>query len=205
MMFIPEPFKPKSSILNLLAKLISESPFASLISSMEDREIYISKVPIILHDEKIYGHLSSRNDHCRHIKNSKAVHRLLIDGPHGFISPRFLGNRPNDIPTWNYVSSVIDANITPIEDKAGIRQTLARQLQIYDAQNTAYLDPGEFAIIEQEIMAFSVPLTEENVLLKVKLSQNKSDADFQAIIEHLKNAGQQDLVDWMLRERNSTN
>ena len=199
-MFTPEAFNTVDGKISYLAKLISAFPFATLVSTA-DGELQISKVPIIFENSKIYGHLSTRNEHCKYLINLKAKHRLLIDGPHGFISPKFLGNRAHDIPTWNYVSAVINAPVIPIQSANDIIQLLSRQLKIYDDQDVSYLESSEFSIIEQEIMGFSMDFSEKDFLIKRKFSQNKSDSDFSEIIKSLKISNQSNLADWMLETR----
>jgi predicted FMN-binding regulatory protein PaiB len=198
--FIPEPYQTKHDVLDLVAKLIENFPLSTLISSKKE-DIFISKVPIVLFEGKIYGHLSLRNDHCTYLKDKDCKHRLLIDGPQGFVSPRFLGNRAHDVPTWNYVSSVVDASVSCITDKKGIGQILTRQLRSYDGQGLSFLHSSEFDIIEKEVLGFSIPLTKQNVTIKQKLSQNKSDDDFNLIIESLRQRGEEKLVEWMVNAR----
>ncbi|RYZ86332.1 MAG: hypothetical protein EOP04_14095 [Proteobacteria bacterium] len=201
LMFIPEPFKVEAKDkLQIFSRLVTEAPFATLIS-YRNSDIYITKVPIIYRDSKIYGHLSTRNEHCLYLRDTLAKHTILIDGPHAFISPRSVGNRPNDIPTWNYISALVDSPVTTIENNNDIISVLSKQLEAYDGQDVSYLEPKEFSVIGSEIMAFSFSADEGNITVKQKLSQNKSDSDFENILKNLKEKGCKKLVEWMIASR----
>ncbi|MFN7056990.1 FMN-binding negative transcriptional regulator [Hyphomonas sp.] len=130
-------------------------------------------------------HLSAHNPVARRLEAGASV-LIVFTGPDAYISPDWYGPVPNQVPTWNYLS--VEAEGIPV--LAGAAQFLDDVSAHFESAlapkppwTRAKMDPGAFEKMLRGIRAFDlIPHRFEGIS---KLSQNKTDAAREGVIEAL--------------------
>ncbi len=103
-------------------QLIADHPWAELISSSPDDggDLVVSHLPILQDPDTaepvVLGHLAAEDARIHQLGDRRVV--LVVQGPHGYISPTWYQDGPF-VPTWNFavahlhgVPEVLDATET---------------------------------------------------------------------------------------------
>ena len=116
---------------------------------------------------------------------------FVFHGPEAYVSPSWYPSKREHgkaVPTWNY--AVVHAHGTPevVEDRAALRAILQRQTQAHEGglPKPWALDDAPAAFLEQMLQAIvgiRVPVVRWEA--KFKLSQNRSAADREGVIDGL--------------------
>lgn len=175
--------------------IIENYSFAQIITNKltEDNFPAISNCPLQLQkNTQLLGHLSANNPV---IKSNSEMVKVIFNGPHGYISPRW--HKEQVVPTWNYANVSLICKLTII-DQPEAKLAAMKSL-------SAYYDPAwdftEFELglnkkrVEQMLAAITVfTLDIETVTSKFKLSQNRSDACRKAFRKQLKLSNYHELA-----------
>lgn len=84
--------------------LVRDHGWALLVSST-GAGIVASHVPVLLEEGEpfsVLGHVGRPDEELHRMADGREV-MLVVDGPHGYVSPGWYGYTPA-VPTWNYVS-----------------------------------------------------------------------------------------------------
>lgn len=173
-MYNPEHFKNLD--LDKLFKVIDDYPFATIISDDE-----VNHLPLYRDGMKLVGHMSRKNP----LALGKKV-KVVFHGPHTYINSSWYTK--NDVPTWNYVVVHVSGSLKLIEDAPGILKILKFS---NDHINGLYPDKWDMYVPEDlrgsnltnAIVGFEISI--EHMEGKFKLSQNRSEADQQGVIQGL--------------------
>lgn len=172
--------------------LIDAHPFATLIAGAE-----IAHIPLLLDRERrvLRGHVARANPLWRAFDRPVTA---VFTGPHGYVSPRWY-RTPDQVPTWNYAVAHVTGRATGIEGEAvdALLADLAARFEGPGGWTLGEVDPAELADMRRAIVAFEIGL--DDVTAKLKLSQNRVDADREGAIAGLEAAGEAALVAWMRR------
>lgn len=184
-MAIYTPAQFASQDAQLARQLIAEHPFATLITQAAGEELQVSHIPLLCVDDVLYGHLATPNPHWQKFDQGSTL--ALFHGPHAYIDPHWYEKPAENVPTWNY--AVVHVHGQPVLlDDTQKREHLG---QLY-----AHLSPGQTlptASVSLErllkgIVAFRMPITRMDV--KLKMSQNKGEADRRRLVAALLATGQ---------------
>jgi transcriptional regulator len=196
LMYCPSAFR-----LDDRAKLLAHAacyPFATLITH-DEGSVDASHVPLLVDAERgeLRGHLARENAQLRHI--GAGAHVLAIfHGPHGFVSPSVYLDP--GVPTWNFV--VVHARgRARLVDDAGLRTILDETVARFDTSSwRASVGEDYLTRMRGGIVGFAVTI--ESLEGKWKLSQNRSAADRERVIEFLERGDASSReVAAMMRER----
>ena len=186
-MYIPRHFEEKD--MAVVETLVREFGFATLISVVDGLP-WATHIPLelVVHgsDWRLYGHIARANPQWRNLSEQTEVLAVFI-GPHSYISPSWY-DQPN-VPTWNYQAVHIYGKPAILEGEkleAMLRQLMHRYESAHAAQPHKYDDlPGEML---QKDMRGLVGLEIQVMRIEAvsKLSQNRSIASYNSIIDHLK-------------------
>lgn len=157
--------------------VIQAHPFATLVSCSEG-EPWISHAPVSLVDGVLIGHLARANPHSQLFDGSHPL-TCIFHGPHAYVSPRWY-DTPNQVPTWNY--AVVHVHGVP--ESLGEKETAEALLDLvagYDPELT--FEPEALARQAKGVIGFRMAI--DRLDCKFKMSQNKTDADRQGVIEGL--------------------
>ena len=199
----PNPaFRPKGDDATkraLAEAVVREIGFAKLFLTTPDGP-RVAHVPLFLTDDgAAQFHVARGNGLAKHLAGSDAL--LLVDGPHGYISPDWYGAGDNQVPTWNYISVEMEGPVRRM-DKDGLVALLDDLSTVYegglapkapwtrDKMDAVYFDKLLTAIdgFEMEIRAWRPTF---------KLSQNKTVEERERVIEELDKSGQRALAHMM--------
>ncbi|WP_293933579.1 FMN-binding negative transcriptional regulator [Iodobacter sp.] len=161
---------------------IHDYGFATLISQV-DGKAFASHLPLTLiaKEQKLVGHIARANPHWQAWQNNAQV-LAIFQGPHGYISHRYYPCGPQ-VPTWNYSAVHVTGQIQLLDNPA---QALATLVSQYEGEPYARPDimPAEFIQrLQAAIVSFEIKI--ESLSGKFKLSQNKSHAEQDRIIQAL--------------------
>jgi transcriptional regulator len=117
---------------------------------------------------------------------------VIFQGPHAFISPSWYENR-STFPTWNYTAIHARGRPRLVEDPEAIRAVLRRTVARYD---TPLGGPWDFEAMPETmtaprlgaIVAVEIPI--DTLEGKMKLNQDKSQADRDGVIAALERLGE---------------
>jgi len=206
-MYLPAVFREER--LETLHALVRTHPLGTLITAGADGLI-ANLVPFILVDggEKgiLRAHIARANDQVEALR-SGAETLVVFQGPEAYITPSWYAAKADHgrvVPTWNYV--VVQARGTPrlIDDAAWIRVQIGELTESQESRRTEpwkVSDAPEPFIMGQigAIVGVEIPIA--SLEGKWKVSQNRSAADREGVIEGLKREGFGDEMARLVAER----
>jgi len=172
--------------LAVMHSLIKNHPFA-MWTAMADGELVVNHIPFVLHESKgefgtLIGHVARKNtiwQTCsREISSA-----IVFQGVNAYISPSWYASKHEHgkaVPTWNYAAVHAWGIPKIIEDRECL---LAHVEEITDFHEKDQKLPWKVSDVPEEyinkllavIVGIEIPIT--RLQGKMKLGQNKSDAD----------------------------
>jgi transcriptional regulator len=148
-------------------------------------------LPILWRDDLVIAHMARANPHWQQVDDD-APTLLVCGGPQAYVSPTWYAAKAEHgrvVPTWNYESVHLSGRARVHQDPEWLRVAVtelverhegyrAAPWQVTDAPE-AYIDGQLRAIVGLEIHV-------ERVEAKAKLSQNRSAADQDGVIDGLR-------------------
>jgi len=149
------------------------------------------------------GHLAKNNpifhsiqskDEAGLLKSHKV--KVLFSGPNGYISPSWYVSEL--VPTWNYISVEVIGQLSWVDQKEALVALLNKSSQVFETQFNQqapwsfHIPPDHSEVLLNAIVGFKIKV--EKIQAVFKLSQNRSEADFQSLMQHLPAC---DLKNWM--------
>lgn len=131
----------------------------------------------------VNGHMSRANSQWKTFEKNDEV-LVIFQGPHTYISPTWY-NHVN-VPTWNYQAVHIYGKPRIVEDHAETYLLLKKLVDRHEAGSHYKLETLPQDFVEKEIkgiVAFQIEVTK--IEANYKLSQNRSDEDYQNVISRL--------------------
>lgn len=182
----------KQTDIDKLHAIITDNPFATLITKSIDGEIEANHIPFIFDKTKncLQGHIAKANPLWKTTQaNSQAL--VIFHGADHYITPNWYPSKKRDgkaVPTWNYIVVHTRGELSFINDsewKMAMLETLtnahekslSEQWQVSDAP-ADYIDKMLNAIVGIEINI-------DSLTGKWKISQNQSEENQQGVITGL--------------------
>ena len=197
-MYLPSHFKGDRA---QASALITENPFASLISVDDGGLPYVTHLPLHLEDRDgqmvLLGHVAKSNPHWRYLQaRPQAVVTFL--GPHAYMSPKVYPDLAR-VPTWNYLAVHCTVQATLIEDSvdkdALLKKLIGDHEPPYAEQWRGLGDDFAHKMLAG-IVAFELQVTD--LQCKLKLNQHRPEA--RAAMQAMYSVGSPDeqaLAGWM--------
>lgn len=184
-MFIPKLYR--SEDYNLMREIIKENSFALLISSVD--KIRATHAMMMLNEDDpenayIETHISRANPQAKTLKNGDEV---LCDflGAHTYISSSWYDHI--NVSTWNYEAVQIYGKIE-LMDHDELYAHLDKLTSKYEKFQQCPMmvkDMGKEFVEKEMKGAFGIKIIPDEIFIKQKLSQNRKEADYDNIINHL--------------------
>ncbi len=199
----PNPaFRPKGDDATkraLAEAVVREVGFAKLFLTTPDGP-RVAHVPLFLTgDGAAQFHLARGNAITKYLPGSEAL--LLIDGPHGYVSPDWYGTGGGQVPTWNYVSVEMEGPVRRMDDD-GLHALLDDLSAVYEATlapkkpwTRDKMDPAYYDKLFSAIYGFEMEIRAWRPTFK--LSQNKSLDERNLVIAALEQSGQKAIAQLM--------
>jgi transcriptional regulator len=162
--------------------------FAILVNH-HDGQLNATHLPLILDKERgeygtLIGHMARANKQWKAFGEDEVM--VIFNGPHAYISPTWYEEHPS-VPTWNYATVHAYGMPRLIEEPQAVDDALHALVKNHEKHRnpewimdlpTDYMD-----MMRKAIVAFEIEIT--RLEARSKLSQNKSEADKQNIIDEL--------------------
>jgi transcriptional regulator len=188
-LYIPKPQLVEDR--KLLHDFMDEFSFVDLITS--EPSLRITHIPVVLDRNAgkngvIYGHISRQNPQTEAIlAAAKAV--IVFHGPHSYISPTWY-SKPEVVPTWNFASVHASGKLKAVTAENAMRDLLTKLIRKFEEPNSPYdlakLPQSYTSGLIGGILGFELEI--ELLEGKFKLGQERSEADKEGILKHLRTA-----------------
>jgi transcriptional regulator len=192
-MYIPESFEWRDR--EEIVGLIRSNPFGIVVSTAPDGLPIATHIPLLLETSpewRIAGHLAKANPHAERLKLNVPT-LVIFPGPHTYVSPSLYQSQPN-VPTWNYLAVHLYGTVRIVDESAAVVRHLSAMMQALDPDleesNPETFDAEMLAHRARGIVAFELDVT--RIDAKAKLSQNRSQADHEAVRLGLARSGRSD-------------
>lgn len=190
-MYVPSHFATDDA--DTLIERLTRRWAGVLITIGEDGAPVGTHMPILWDAEKkiAAGHIARVNPQWKQGSGSGLI---VLNGPEAYVTPSWYPSKAEHgktVPTWNYEAVHITGRVEWFEDAARL-EAIVRDLSEFHERDRprpwaitdaprAYIDALLRGIVGVELHA-------ERVEAKRKLSQNKSEADFQGVMHGLATA-----------------
>jgi transcriptional regulator len=172
----------------LVRALIREHPWATLVSSTT-AGLAASHYPVLLDEDApgltLLTHLGRPDEEVLEIEKGEVL--VIVQGPHGYVSPGWYRPEERLVPTWNF--TVAHLHGTPqVIDEAENFAVLTRLVEHFEHRldRPQLLDPAD-APIASGTVGLRIPI--DRFEMKRKLGQNKSDETRRQVIAALRDDG----------------
>jgi transcriptional regulator len=203
-MYVPADFA--ASDVALLHEVMDANSFATIVSGGK-QGLMASHVPVLIDRDRgpngvIVAHVARANPHWQDLAEGEAM--VVFQGPHGYVSPRWYTS-PRLVPTWNYVAVHAYGRARLVWDANELKALVARLAARHEADaSTPWTLDGlpekQLAALLKAIVGVEIPIA--RLQGKFKLSQNRTAADRQGVVDALAASaepGDRALADFMTR------
>ncbi len=180
--------------LKHIKKVAETYPFATLISA-EANTPFVTHTPLILHGDKLVGHIDANNPHTKLLKENYPV-TAIFQGPQTYISPSIYTTK--QLPTWNYIISHAKGTVSEIADATTIKKFMVTMTEFLETPNQNFklsLDDPKMDKLIPYIHCFEIEI--EQWEGKFKLSQDKVPADIENAKQELIKNNQRSIADFV--------
>jgi transcriptional regulator len=186
-MHIPKLFEITDD--SIIEKFVKENGLATLITKSSDFPVG-THIPIDLEINEnghkvLWGHISKANPQWKEFEKDENVLVIFLSPVHSYISSSWY-NHPT-APTWNYLSVHITGKLKIIEGEK-LWESVRRLTNRYEQRSTnpVSLDTLPESVQKQMngIVGFEISI--DKIEAAFKLSQNRSDEDFENIVKQLR-------------------
>jgi transcriptional regulator len=164
--------------------VVERESFAQLICADARGAPVCTPVPFIRRDGRLWTHLAAANPQGGLLADGRAVLCQFL-GPHAYVSPS-LYVEPDHVPTWNYVQVAVTGRMAAV-DRDRSRWIVEETVREHEGRRTS---PWPIEKMGQRVKDLLGGIRAFEVLVdgiegRYKLSQNRSAADRQAVIDAL--------------------
>ena len=200
-MYIPPHFNENR--IDVLHDAIRHAGLATLVTMTQDGLI-ASHLPLLLDPDPapygtLVGHLARANPQT--VATDAGVQAMVVfHGTDGYISPSLYATKKETgkvVPTWNYVAIHAYGTLEFFDDPARLLDVVTRLTEKHESRRaqpwTVTDAPADFVQgMLRGIIGLALPIA--RLEGKVKMSQNRPNADHAGIVDGLKAEGRLDLA-----------
>ncbi len=206
-MYIPAHFKPDDEAVR---ELLVNHGAADLITSTAGG-LLGTMLPFVYEEPgtspeagehgRLLVHVARNNDQWRVAADGEAL--VIVRGPDAYISPSWYETKREHgrvVPTWNYVTAHVYGRLLIHDDPEWVEALVRRLTSKHEGSRAEPWSPDDspepfFRGQLKAIVGVEVPIS--RIEAKFKLSQNRSDADMDGVIEGLLDAGHPEVAEEM--------
>jgi transcriptional regulator len=184
-MYIPELYKNENE--QEINDFLKNNSFGILVNRTNGK-LWATHIPLELDISEngrpiLFGHISKENPQWHGFESDAEV-LAIFTGPHTYISSSWY--EKENVPTWNYIAVHIYGTVKIVEGDAVI-ESLKKLMEKYErhSENPVRIEALSPQTMRQAhgIVAFEIEI--ENIEAVKKMSQNRNEKDFNAIISQL--------------------
>jgi transcriptional regulator len=202
-MYIPE--INRASNKGETIAFMQQFSFATIVTSKDNLPV-ASHLPFLVtaKDDNVIltSHFAKANKQWEDIENERVL--VIFSEPHAYISP---GNYEKElnVPTWNYIAVHAYGRGKLITEAEAVFNVLESTINNYEISYRQQWDnlPADYKLkMSKGIVAFEIVV--EDLQAKKKLSQNKTEAEKEKIIDSLsksKNSNEVMIAEYMKKEK----
>ena len=148
-------------------------------------------LPMMWQGDTVVAHMAKGNSQWREIEPDAAA-LLIVAGPEAYISPSWYATKAEHgkvVPTWNYSAVHLTGTVRVHEDPEWLRTAVTELTDVHEHSREHPWQPTDAPprYIEGQLRGIiGLEITNIRVEAKAKLSQNRSDADRQGVIDALR-------------------
>jgi transcriptional regulator len=174
-----------------LRKFVADVRVGWLVTSRADSAPSASFLPIMWRADTVVAHFAKANPHWRDIADDTTA-LLIVTGPDAYISPTWYAAKTEHgkvVPTWNYSAVHLTGTLRLHEESDWLRAAVTDLTHQHEGprdQPWDVTDAPEAYIGAQLRGIVGVEMAVTRVEGKAKLSQNRSLADREGVIQGLR-------------------
>ncbi|MEV0287377.1 FMN-binding negative transcriptional regulator [Kribbella sp. NPDC050820] len=202
-MYVPKHFAADDEAVH---ELLTHHGAADLVTMTPDG-LVATMLPFVYDRSRnvLLGHLARNNDHWQQYVIGEAM--VIMRGPDAYVSPAWYASKREHgrvVPTWNYVTAHVYGKLTVHDDPAWVEDVVRRLSDHHEAGRAepwSVDDAPEKFVAGQLRAIVGVELAISRIEAKVKLSQNRPDADIDGVIDGLRASGDEESAAAVARNR----
>ncbi len=169
-----------------LLRLVARHPWVNLVSATS-RGLVVSPLPVIPAPDakgvEIVGHLARTDAEEHELGECEAV--VIVQGHHGYVSASWYSGGPY-VPTWNYVVAHLHGRPVALDADATY-DVLDRTVDHFESARPKPFRMSDVATYAARLApaVAGFRLTPTRVVAKAKLSQDKPQEDYAAVLQGL--------------------
>lgn len=186
-MYAPQHFQPddettrtllEQAVAGHLVTSTSQGPMATMLPLAVDRP-----------GNRVLAHMARQNLQWQTPWHGEAL--IIVQGPHAYVSPSWYPSKAEHgrvVPTWNYVVMHITGTLRVHEDTAWVSDAVRFLTERHEQQreNPWSIDDAPPAYLAGQLRAIvGIEVELARVEASVKMSQNKSAADYAGVVAGL--------------------
>lgn len=186
-MFISNHFKFENDKEKIA--FMKQYSFATIVT-VKDGLPSATQLPFVIDDSSgkliLSSHFAIANEQAKYIEANTSM--VIFAEPHAYISPVHY-DKLESVPTWDYIAVHAYGKAKIIRDEAAKLEALEQMIRFYEEdylQQWQSLSEKFKKGMMKGIVAFELEITD--LQGQKKLSQNKTEAERQRIIERLENS-----------------
>lgn len=202
-MYTPEHFAIDDT--DVVLAMMQANPFAILVSYGAEG-LQATHMPTVVKGDgcrpsRIEAHFARPNQHWREFKGDGAEAMFIYSGPHSYIHPGWYPTKAATgkvVPTWNYAAVHVYGRARLMQDQETLRAHVA---ELSDQQERSQDQPWALAdapedyvgVMLRGIVGLQFEITRYEG--KLKMSQNREDADRRGVVSGLHEEGSESARD----------
>jgi transcriptional regulator len=182
--------------VDALFEFAEAHPLGILVTSSTRDGLFATHLPLLVHRDRgaygvLEGHVARANPHHR-VADAGAEALVVFAGPDAYITPHwYVAKREHGrvVPTWNYVAIHVYGTLRFIDDETFLRRHLEALTDRHESSRAApwaVSDAPADYVAQQMKAIVGVELTITRLEGKWKMSQNRSDADIDGVVQGLR-------------------
>jgi transcriptional regulator len=180
-----------SSDLSLVSALITEHPWATIVSSPPSG-LVASHYPVLLDEESnsdaitLLTHVGRPDEELHEFGQHEIL--VVVQGHNGYVSPSWYAAGASKAPTWNFTAAHLHgrpALLSPDENLASLTRLVERFER--HVEDPMWLDQEWGAVVARGTVGLRIPVS--RLEFKVKMSQDKDPETVDRVIRRLQAPG----------------
>lgn len=171
--------------------MVAEVAAGWLVTAAEDGVPAATLLPLMWHGDTVVAHMAKANPHRQAIRDGMPA-LLICTGPDAYVSPTWYAAKAEHgrvVPTWNYTAVHLTGTVRVHEDPEWLRTAVTGLTETHEAGRAepwAVTDAPEDFVTGQLRGIVGIEVTVTGVEGKAKLSQNRSAADRDGVVDGMR-------------------
>lgn len=168
-----------------------------LVTNGKDAAPCATYLPVLWRDDRVIAHFARANPHWREISPDTQT-LVIVTGPEAYVSPSWYATKAEHgkvVPTWNYSAVHLTGLARVHEETEWLRMAVEELTNEHEQRREEpwHVTDAPSSYVDGQLRGIvGVEVTVTRVEGKTKLSQNRSRADREGVVEGLRESGRPD-------------